>query len=115
MDQIQTVVIRRGNEENTVAVLTCKQTKAIPNAERFRDALVKAVSDWVDRTTDGREAYQENGNDFNIGDLAQWDDDSALRKFMRIHGIIGFRLQIFCDTEPVSGWDYDDSLVADTD
>lgn len=112
---IQTVVIRRGNEENTVAVLTCKRTKAIPNASALRDALVKAVSDWVDRTTDGREAYEENGKDFNVGDLAQWDDDPTLLKFMKLHGITGFTLQIFSDPEPAYGWDYDDNLVADTD
>ena len=70
MEKVDTVVIRRSNEENTVAILKCNRTKGIPDASAFRDALGKAVSDWVDRTTDGRESYAENGNDFNLGDLA---------------------------------------------
>ena len=108
MQKLQTVVIRQSNDENTVAILTCE---GIPDAAAFRDALKKAVSDWVDRTTDGREAYEENGNDFNLGDLAQWDDDPTLRKFMKLHGVTGFSIQVFCDTEPAPGWEYDDNLV----
>jgi hypothetical protein len=111
MKELETVVIRRSNEENTVAILTCNRTKVISDASAFRDALRNAVSDWVDRTTDGRESYAENGNDFNLGDLAQWDDDPTLRKFMKLHGITGIAMQVFCDTEPAPGWDYDDNLV----
>ena len=111
MEKIETVVFRQSDDENTVAILTCNQTSDIADAGAFRDALRKAVSDWVDRTTDGREAYAENGNDFNLGDLAQWDDDPTLLEFMRLHGIGGFAIQVFCDTEPAPGWDYDDSLV----
>ena len=96
-----------------VAILTCNQTSDIDEAATLRDALKKAVSDWVDRTTDGREAYAANGNDFNLGDLAQWDDDPTLLKFMELHGITGFNIQFFCDTEPAPGWDYDDNLVDD--
>lgn len=111
MEKIETVVIRQSNEENTVAVLTCNRTDCIADAAAFRDALQKAVSDWVDRTTDGREAYTENGDDFNIGDLAQWDNDPTLLEFMKLHGITGFGIQVFCDTEPAPGWEYDDNLV----
>ena len=105
------MVIRQSNDENTVAILTCNRTNDIPDASAFRDALKKAVSDWVDRTTDGREAYSENGNDFNLGDLADWDDDPSLLKFMELHGITGFGIQVFCDIEPARGWGYDDNLV----
>ena len=111
MEKVETVVIRQSNEENTVAILTCNRTKGIPDASAFRDALGNAVSDWVDRTTDGRESYAENSNDFNLGDLAQWDDDPTLRKFMKLNGITGFAMQVYCDTEPAPGWDYDDNLV----
>ena len=111
MDKIETVLFRNSNDENTVAILTCDRTSDIANAAAFRDALRKAVSDWVDRTTDGREAYDENGTDFNLGDLAQWDDDPTLLKFMKLHGISGFGIQTFCDTEPAAGWEYDDNLV----
>ena len=111
MEKIETVVFRISNDENTVAILTCNRTSEIADAAAFRDALRKAVSDWVDRTTDGREAYAGNGNEFNLGDLAQWDDDPTLLEFMKLHGITGFGIQVFCDTEPARGWDYDDNLV----
>ena len=111
MEKIETVVIRQNNDENTVAVLTCNKTKAIPDASALRAALGKAVSDWVDRTTDGRESYAENGNDFNLGDLTEWDDDPTLLAFLKLHGITGFAIQVYCDTEPTTAWDYDDNLV----
>jgi hypothetical protein len=111
MEKIEIVVFRNSSDENTVAILTCNRTNKITDAAAFRDALRKAVSDWIDRTTDGRETYAENGNDFNLGDLAQWDDDPGLLKFMKLHGITGFGIQTFCDTEPAPGWDYDDNLV----
>ena len=113
MEKIETVVFRRSTDENTVAILKCDRTSDIADAAAFREALKKAVSDWVDRTTDGRKSYAENGNDFNLGDFAQWDDDPTLLEFMRLHGITGFTIQVFCDTEPAPGWDYDDSLVAE--
>ena len=100
MEKIETVVFRRSTDENTVAILTCNRTSDIADAAALREALKKAVSDWVDRTSDGRDAYAENGNDFNVGDLAQWDDDPTLLKFMALHGITGFTIQVFCDTEP---------------
>jgi hypothetical protein len=111
MEKIETVVIRQSSDETTVAILTCNKTKGIPDASALRAALGKAVSDWVDRTTDGREAYAENGNDFNLGDLTEWDDDPTLLKFLKLHGITGFAIQVFCDTEPAPSWDYDDNLV----
>ena len=111
MEKIETVVFRQSKDESTVAILTCNRTSDIADAAGFRDALKKAVSDWVDRTTDGRDAYAENGNDFNLGDLAQLEDDPTLLKFMALHGITGFAIQVFCDTEPAPGWDYDDNLI----
>jgi len=111
MEKIETVVIRQSSDETTVAILTCNKTKGIPDASALRAALGKAVSDWVDRTTDGREAYAENGNDFNLGDLTEWDDDPTLLEFLKLHGITGFGIQVFCDTEPAPAWDYDDNLV----
>ncbi len=113
MEKIETVVFRQSKDESTVAILICNRTSDIADAAAFREALRKPVSDWVDRTTDGRDAYAENGNDFNLGDLAQWDDDLPLLKFMQLHGITGFTIQVFCDTAPAPGWDYDDSLVDD--
>jgi hypothetical protein len=109
--QVEAVVIRRSHDENTCAVLKCDRTDRIPNAAAFRDALKKAVSDWADRTTDGHEAYAENDNDFNLGDLARRDGDPTLLKFMQLHGIIGFTIQVFCDNTPAHGWTFDDNLV----
>ena len=112
MEKSETVVFRRSNDENTVAILTCNRTSNLADAAAFRVALKKAVRDWVDRTTDGRDAYAENGNDFNLGDLAQWDDDSTLLKFMQLHGVTGFTDQgPLRYQEPAPGWDYDDNLV----
>ena len=67
MDRVQAVVIRRSDEENTVAILSCDKTGDITSPEELQTAVEKAVTAWVDRTTDGRAAYAENGSDFNLG------------------------------------------------
>ncbi len=111
MEKIRTVVFRQSNDENTVAVLSCKRTSDICNSSDFRDALFEAVTDWVDRTKDGREAYADTHNDFNLGDLYVWRDNPTLLKFLELHGITGFEIKVFCEEEAVQGWTYDTHLV----
>ena len=111
VDTIRTVVFRQSRDENTVAILSCKRTSNICNSYDFRDALFKAVTDWVDRTTDGRKAYADSCNDFNLGDLYVWNDNPTLRTFMELHGITDFEIEVFCEGEPVQEWTYDTHLV----
>ena len=113
VEKLLAVVARQSKDENTVAIVECNRTATIANAAAFRDALRNAVSDWVGRTTDGHDAYAENGSDFNLGDLVQWDDDPTLLKFLKLHGIIGFAIQVFCDNTPAQGWTFDDKLLTD--
>ena len=114
MRTINAVIIRRSNEENTVAIVQAdvdddfadEQTN---EAHALFGAIQHAVTDWGRQTDQCQSVLRGNGFDFNAGDLGEWCDDESLARFLRQQGICKLRVACHCDT---SGhcWDYDDRL-----
>jgi hypothetical protein len=55
--------------------------------------LRRAVTDWLDNTESGRDAYADSSEDFNIGDLALDESNQELAVIMVNHEIHGFSMQ----------------------
>jgi hypothetical protein len=107
-DTLQTVVIRRSEEENTCAVIVCHKTRQIQTAHDLKQALTRAVTAWA-KTDEGRDVVESNNGDFNVGDVALYEE--SLQPFLLEAGISGFQIECFCDAFPDPSWDYDDLLV----
>ncbi len=107
---LQAVVIRSSEEEHTCAVIVCDKTNQIQTAHDLKEALTRAVTAWA-KTDEGRDVVESNNGDFNIGDVASYEEE--LRPFLAEAGVVGFQIECFCDVFPDLDWDYDDPLVSE--
>lgn len=57
--------------------------------ERALQRVKTAITQWVDKTPEGREAWEASAGDLNIGDIAshQIDEDDSLVPFLINQGI----------------------------
>jgi len=116
MSKNLTVVPRISMDERTVAVVQWRGT--IPEHE-LRQSVTNAVTEWVNTTEEGKEAWQSSSEDFNIGDLSvhlagedTWEED-ALARCLRNHGITWLEVECYSDTNGDVDWTYDTVLVDD--
>jgi hypothetical protein len=84
-------------------------TKCLESVEDIKTAVMSALTRWVSETEDGRREWDSNCEDFNLGDLAQYQDDPTVAAYLRDVGIE--KLSIDSQTIPVNNWDFDDCLV----
>lgn len=83
---------------------------ALVNGEKIRNdgdlvtALRKGVTNWAQRTENGKEAYEYAGNDMNIGDLGNYDLGEVLRFCPDIYELE------FRSLDEAQNWDYDTRL-----
>ena len=73
-------------------------------------AIKKAVTGWVKHTTAGRVAWKQTENDFNVGDLAQYTNDDALKSYLHKDGIQALNIEVF-DGDCERSWAFDTLLV----
>jgi hypothetical protein len=75
MKQHSTALVRQeAGRVTTVAIASFESEGDDPMQE-----LKRAVTSWIDKTPEGREAYEESCEDFNIGDLANWQSRDLLK------------------------------------
>lgn len=110
-NRLDIVVFCKESTPRTVAIMHCDKTGNVETPEQFHQALREAVCSWVQMTTDGRDAYKEASNNFNLADLWSWASDPTLLKILRLHGILNFRMKCYCDPDPIQDWWYNDNLV----
>ena len=87
-----------------------QQDQSDPDCPRLKKALERAVTAWA-KTDEGRDVVESNNDDFNVGDVALYEDE--LQPFLAKAGIVGFQIECFCDAFPDPTWDYDDLLVSE--
>lgn len=102
---------RRENGKITTIAIVEVQTGPTLYAYEVFKRLKLAVTDWVNENQEGQRAYHESVDDFNIGDLANWENSiqGSLLPFLQRHGILDVRFKALAD--PEASFDYDTLLV----
>lgn len=67
-------------------ILRFTHTENLQNEEEVLEALERAVTEWVETTPEGREAWEDSCEDFNIGDFC-CQEDPQLQDCLKTHGI----------------------------
>lgn len=77
----------------------------------FKTKLRNTLSDWVQTTTAGQQAWEESCEDFNFGDLAGVIDDPELVSRLAKAGIHKLRVEIIGHAR--NSWNFDEVLIDD--
>jgi len=89
-DQHQLTLLRQN--EGLFAIITVDLSHDVLNNVIDRDTLVmtylmNALTAWRDYTREGMEAWSASSEDFNVGDLACYEGDKSLQKYLNEHYI----------------------------
>ncbi len=80
----------------------------------FLAALRQVVTQWVNRTQDGRDAFREFGDTLNIDDLGNHTDRPSLQMLLKQVGIHRLEIDV-CSQVPLRGWTFDTPIVPTTE
>lgn len=75
MHKISFLIVREG--EATQAIVSLDSVENI-SADQAMQKVCECVAAWIQDTKQGQEAWEESGEDFNVGDLSMHDDDQML-------------------------------------
>lgn len=81
--------------------------------DTLRDHITLAVSHWFTTTGEGRAAWEESSEDFNVGDLANALGDARLEESLRLHGIAALTVETHAARGGNHDWPYDEVLITD--
>lgn len=104
----QTLVVR--GDQSTVAIVKADVGVMLINDTAFFAAIVRAVTEWVKYTEEGKEAWERSSNDFNIGDLSG-ELGGSLLNYLSKQGIENLDITTFSTTNGNRVWTYDTLLV----
>jgi hypothetical protein len=111
------IIPRVSRDETTFAVVEFGGVKR----EELKNAIQRAITDWVRNSEDGRRAFAASGEDFNVGDLAEElpgfrgslaPGADPLAAALIKQGLTYPSIDTYCDDQP-SGWEFDDHLTLD--
>ncbi len=113
------VVPRISKDEKTVAIVKVKLTPAAvkegyDRAKRFLPFLRDAVTKWVAETKEGKKAWADSCNEFNIGDLSMYKLDVIVQQVGVKEFIKSLKITCHIDVRRHSDWTYDTVLVDDS-
>jgi hypothetical protein len=114
MPRNMTVITRTNLDENTVAVV---QWNGVSLSQLLR-RLIVAVTEWVRTTKEGKQAWKNSSEDFNVADLSACLPvlpGDPLHDILAKYGIEDLDIDVFQDTDPDPNWTYDTVLVDETD
>jgi hypothetical protein len=89
-EQLQVLVTRESDPSTTVLV-SCERTKMIPSGSKLLEAVIKAVTKWV-QTKDGEDTFNYAGEDLNIGDIASHGVSGPLYRLLLDEGVKDFQI-----------------------
>ena len=80
MNKIEFLLVREG--ESTQAVVSLNTPLEL-SPDQAMQKICDCVANWINDTESGKKAWDESGEDFNIGDLSMYDSDQMLiNRFM---------------------------------
>ncbi len=109
------IIILPRREENLIAIVRCDCR--VDSNNEVMNKIVKAVTKWVENTTEGSQHWKLSSCDFNIADLSSvmlYSRDEAFRSlspFLIEEGIYNLKIDIFGDADSPSNYTYDTVLV----
>ena len=107
--------IRNGSRGiETIAIVRCKVDPAHKKISDTLNALKEVVTSWIKGFDEGKEAWEYSGRDFNIGDLAQYNNSflKTEKDLLTYHGIHDFEIVCIVDhTETIPF----DTILANTE
>ena len=109
------IIPRVSRDETTFAVV---EFAGVPR-EQLKEAVQRAVSDWIEHSEEGQRAYDEANKDFNIGDLANELGEpnlmvlgaDVLQGALRMQGFNYLAISVYSSCDPTYGWEFDDCLA----
>ena len=109
------VIPRTSMDESTYATLVVEFTAdAISRQEngirQLKQRITDACTDWVKGTEAGKQAWENAGKAFNIGDLAN-EDLAPINQRLQQHGIRMMSLDVDSMDARPDQWVFDDVLV----
>lgn len=108
-----TIVLRNSNDEITFADVSCMTERVMTDAE-LRDAVSQAVLNWREKTEEGKMAWEESCEDFNIGDLVDYVEfaiEPNLKEELEAVGVHDLHIETHgFEARMPTMWSYDDIL-----
>ena len=111
MLKVQFVVFRNCPEEKTVAIVQANVSDEMYEEKSFFNALKKALTTWRVRTDRGGQAWIRSSEDFNVGDLCEYQDDEYLKCFLREVGIRDLTVRTESSDSQSGLWSFDTVLM----
>ena len=108
---IQALVIRGSRDETTFAFVTVRRTPDVHTARQLLQRFAEAVTAWVRNTKEGREAYEQCSQDYNVGDLANDIGQHSLCPYLKAQGLLDVKIDVYSDDDFQDNWTYDTRLV----
>lgn len=105
-----TAVVARSYEP-TIAIISCRQTGTICSGGQILQPLTAAITQWINETKAGKDAWRDSCEDFNVGDLATCLEDAELKARLKARGVHELEIRLIMDGDQQEGWIYDTVLV----
>ena len=94
----------------TSATITATVDNPVDASELlFKTKLRNALSDWAQNTTAGQTAWEQSGEDFNLGDLAMVANEPELVSRLAKAGIHELKVDIIGHAH--HSWNFDEVLI----
>lgn len=98
------VIPQRSSDEQTVAIIQAHvANQELVIQRNFSQALMRAVTQWVRDTRQGRRAWSDSHEDLNIGDLHHYEHAPSLKQRLVAQGIHDLSIRLFTRTS-VEPW-----------
>lgn len=111
METLRIGVLRASQEETTLAAVEAKKTASIRDEQTLRDAVTRAVTSWVNETSEGRAAWEWTGRNFSVADLANFLDDEELAQRLQEEGVENLTIETASYLEAAQDWTFDTALI----
>jgi len=107
---MNTIIISRCSSEETTFAIVKYELSGDGDDRLFFGKLGLALAQWMTETEDGRIAWNNSSEDFNIGDLSNYYKIESLQPYLSRVGITMLEIEIITDSDPCYFWTYDTVL-----
>jgi hypothetical protein len=108
MNRITTVVVRESRDEAVFAIVACDESWSVKTPTDIRHKIRHAVTEWMKTSPEGRQAWKDASEDFNVGDLSNHLADRDLQRCLSQRGVENLTIDVHSSSNrPDPYWTYD--------